>query len=117
MADKDLKCAFDKQTGDAIIYKGQDPVKGAVIAGHGLKTSDGGLLDRSLGVKPGDDYFGTASIPGVGDPEKSKVAFHAFKINAQSMGCAVEELGIDNVPVVSTKLTPSIPASAPGMKP
>jgi hypothetical protein len=91
---KDLTCVFTPATGDAVIYSGKDPV----VQGHGLKTSDGGWLDRAFGVKPGEDYFGKASIPGVGDPNSSTVKFHVFRMNAESMGCSVSELGIQAVP-------------------
>jgi hypothetical protein len=103
----DLSCVFTPATGEAVILKDGKPV----VEGRDLKTSDGGILDRALGVKPGDDYFGKASIPGVGDPDKATAKFHVFKMNAESMGCSVPELGIENV------RAPRVSASAPAFKP
>lgn len=106
----DLSCVFTPATGDAYIADKQGR---PVVQGHGLKTSEGGLLDKAFGVKPGDSYYGTASIPGVGDPAAATAKFEVFKMNAQEMGCSVPELGISAVPAV----TQSVPkASAPAPK-
>lgn len=112
MAKKDdLKCVFTPATGDAVIYKGKEPL----VQGQGLKTSDGGFIDRALGVKPGDDYFGKASLPGAGNPQEATAKFHVFRMNAESMGCSVPELGIENVPA-QRPTVPSAPAASPTLK-
>ena len=104
----DLSCVFTPASGEATIYKGKEPI----VVGKDLKTSEGGFWDKAFGVKPGDDYFGKASIPGVSDPSQADAKFHVFKMNAESMGCSVPSMGIENVPAPRTAAPPPA-ASAP----
>jgi len=110
----DLKCAFDPVNGDAIIYKGNDPVKGAVVVGHGLKDIKDDWFNRiQTTQKAGQDYVGTASIPGVGDPTKASATFQVFIMNKESMGCSVPSLGIEAVPAPRVATPAASAPSAP----
>lgn len=103
--DQGLSCVFTPATGDATIYKDGKPV----VNGHGLKTESSNF---GFAVRAGQDYFGTASIPGVGDPTKSETKFHVFVMNKESMGCSVEDLGINSVPAPRPTAAPAASASA-----
>jgi hypothetical protein len=114
--DKDgLSCVFTPASGDAVIYNGKDPV----VMGHGLKDTKSGFWNSlQTTVKAGDELVGTASVVGVGDPTKSTTAFEVFRMNSESMGCAVPALGINAVPAVTQtapQAKPVAPASAPAI--
>jgi hypothetical protein len=105
---KDLTCVFTPATGDAVIYRGKDPV----VQGHGLRDTKSDFLNSiQTTIKPGDQYIGTASIPGVGDPTKAKAIFEVFLMNKDSMGCSVPALGIEAVPAPRVS-----PTAAPAPK-
>lgn len=103
----DLSCVFTPASGEATIYKGKEPI----IKGTELETSKGGFWDKALGVRPGDDYFGKASLASAGDTAKASAKFHVFKMNADSMGCSVPDLGVENVP--APRVAPPVAGPAP----
>lgn len=107
-----LSCEFKgpaegQDTGTATVFRGKE----AIAVSTDLKTSAGGFWDKAFGVKPGQDYIGTARNPN--EPNATPEKMHVFIMNSESMGCTIESKSIVNAPAPREPVRAAPAASAP----